>query len=63
MRLSQLFFLSVDHLLGVNTPACLPHSVPKLFSSIGPDKLRTPNKTFRWSLVLRPMAESPGHTD
>jgi hypothetical protein len=50
MRLSQLFFLLVDHLLGVNTPACLPHSVPKLFSSIGPDKLRTPNKTFRGAL-------------
>ena len=35
MRLSQLFFLPVDRLLGVNPPTCLPHSVPKLFSSIG----------------------------
>jgi len=42
MRLSQLFFLSVDHLLGVNTPTRLSHSVPKLFSSIGPDKLSRP---------------------
>ena len=42
MRLSQLFFLSVDHLLGVNTPARLSHSVPKLFSSISPDKLSRP---------------------
>jgi len=42
MRLSQLFFLPVDRLLEVNTPACLPHSVPKLFSSIGPDKISRP---------------------
>ncbi len=42
MRLSQLFFLPVARLLGVNAPACLPHSVPKLFSSIGPDKLSRP---------------------